>query len=86
MGILKHIAPLFRRDSQPNQLALDSIMNRVRSVRVLKGGCAGDTLLDPTVLVEVNEPTQVTALRLALKIIDGSGGHCMCYGGQHWNC
>lgn len=66
---------------QPTQAALDSLMDQVRAVRVIKEGCHGDSLLGNDVLLEADEPTDVEALRVALRIIDGPGGHCMCFGG-----
>lgn len=66
---------------QPTQATLDSLMDQVRAVRVFKDGCNGDTLLGNDVLLEVSEPTAVTALRIAIRIIDGPAGHCMCSGG-----
>jgi hypothetical protein len=32
-------------------------------------------------LVIFGEPTDLAALRSAMRIIDGPGGHCMCFGG-----
>lgn len=66
---------------QPTQAALDSLMDQVRAVRVIKEGCHGDSLLGNDVLLEADEPTDVEALRVAMRIIDGPGGHCMCFGG-----
>ena len=66
---------------QPTQATLDSLMDRVRAVRVFKHGCRGDELLSNDVLLEVSEPTDLAALRPTMRIIDGPGGHCMCFGG-----
>jgi hypothetical protein len=66
---------------QPTQTLLDSLMDQVRAVRVFKYGCHGDTLLGNDVLLETCEPADIAALRIALRIVDGSGGHCMCFGG-----
>lgn len=66
---------------QPTQAALDSLMDQVCAVRVFKEGCHGDTLLGNDVLLEVDEQTDVEALRITMRIIDGPGGHCMCFGG-----
>jgi len=66
---------------QPTQAALDSLMDEVRAVRVFKDGCHGDTLLGNDGLLELTEPNEIEALRIAMRIIDGPGGHCMCFGG-----
>jgi len=66
---------------QPTQAALDSLMNLVRLVRVFKDGCHGGKVLGNDVVLEVGEPTDVAALRITMRIIDGPGGHCMCFGG-----
>jgi len=66
---------------QPTQAALDSVMDEVHAVRVFKDGCHGDTLLGSDVLLEASEPTDIAALRITMRIIDGPGGHCMCFGG-----
>jgi hypothetical protein len=66
---------------EPTQVALDSLMEQVHTVRVRKGGCRGDTLLGSgEVLLDVRQQTDLAALRLAMKI-DGPSGHCMCFGG-----
>lgn len=66
---------------QPTQAALDTLMDQVRAVRIFKDGCHGDSLLGNDVLLEVDESTDVEALRVTMRIIDGPGGHCMCFGG-----
>jgi hypothetical protein len=66
---------------QPTQTALDSLMDQVRAVRVYEDGCHGDTLLSNDVLLEICEPDDIALLRIALRIVDGPAGHCMCYGG-----
>ena len=66
---------------QPTQSALDSLMDQVCAVRVLKDGCWGDALLGNETLVEVCEPADIAALHTTLRIVDGPGGHCMCFGG-----
>jgi hypothetical protein len=65
----------------PTQAALDSLMDQVRAVRVFKNGSHGDKVLGNDVVLEVGEPTDVAALRGTMRIIDGPGGHCMCFGG-----
>lgn len=66
---------------QPTQAALDSLMGQVCAVRVFKDGCHGDTLIGNDVLLEVDGTTDVEALGITMRIIDGPGGHCMCLGG-----
>jgi hypothetical protein len=66
---------------QPTQLALDSLMDQVRAVRVFKSGSDGGKVLGNDVVLEVGEPNDVAALRITMRIIDGAGGHCMCFGG-----
>lgn len=65
---------------QPTQAALDSLMDQVRAVRVYKEGCHGDALLSNDVVLEVDEPADIESLRVAMRIIDGPRGHCMCFG------
>lgn len=66
---------------QPTQAALDSLMNLVYAVRVFENGSHGGKILGNDVVLEVGEPTDVAALRITMRIIDGPGGHCMCFGG-----
>lgn len=65
----------------PTQAALDSLMDQVGVVRVFRGGSDGDKIMDNDVVLEIVAPTDVASLRMAMRIIDGSAGHCMCYGG-----
>ncbi|HJS06138.1 MAG TPA: hypothetical protein VJ809_00715 [Pirellulales bacterium] len=66
---------------QPTQAALDSLLDQVYAVRVFNDGCDAETLLGNQVLLEVSEPDDLASLRMTLRIIDGPGGHCMCFGG-----
>jgi hypothetical protein len=75
LAYLESVAP------QPTQVALNSLLDRVHSVRVFNSGCHNDTLLGNDFMLEVSEPTDIASLRGALRIVDGHGGHCMCYGG-----
>lgn len=59
----------------------NSLMNLVHAVRVFKNGSHGGKVLGNDLVLEVGEPTDVAALRITMRIIDGSGGHCMCFGG-----
>jgi hypothetical protein len=71
LAYLKSTAP------EPSQSSLDVVLDRVRALRVFNGGCDGDRLLRRDMLVEVDDPAQIAALRATLRIVDGPGGHCM---------
>ena len=66
---------------QPTQASLDALLVQAQSVRVFNDGCREDTLLGNDLLLEVSDPAEIQQLRSALQIMDGPGGHCMCYGG-----
>ncbi len=66
---------------QPTQAALDRILDRVRTVRVFRSGCRGETILADDLVLTATEPADLAALRRALNIAEGPGGHCMCHGG-----
>jgi hypothetical protein len=66
---------------QPSQAALDELMDQVRAVRIFNEGCHNDTILGPHVGVGVSDPGDMDTLRAAMKVVDGAGGHCMCFGG-----
>jgi len=66
---------------EPTQVALDFLMDQSCTVRVFQDGCQDDKLLSNKVLLHVVGPADVAALRATLKIADGPGGHCMCFGG-----
>jgi hypothetical protein len=74
MQYLKSTAP------QPTQASLDALLDDVHAVRVFRDGCHDDTLLSSDLLLQVDDPTDVAALREALSIVDGPGGHCLCFG------
>jgi len=65
---------------QPTQAALAALMDQVRAVRIFNAGSKGDTILGTDVGVGVSGPADITALRAAMRIVDGAGGHCMCFG------
>jgi hypothetical protein len=65
---------------QPTQSSLDEALKTAARIVIHRGGAHGDSLIQPTKLVETNEPTEITALQEALQIVDGGHGHCMCHG------
>jgi hypothetical protein len=65
----------------PTQAALDSLMDQVGVVRVFRGGSDGDKIMGNDVVLETVAPADVASIRMAMRIIDGSAGHCMCHGG-----
>ncbi len=68
------------RAPQPTQAVFDSLLSRVERVRVLEGGMANGRPLGSTVLLDIAGEPDLTELKQALEILDGPGGHCMCYG------
>src|SRR6185436_14360161 len=65
---------------QPTQASLDRMLERVAKVRVFDGGLNWDRPFGDKVLAEVDDEFSILDLKQALRIVDGSGGHCMCDG------
>jgi hypothetical protein len=65
---------------QPTQVSLDEMLRNVARVRVFAGGMNWDEPMEQTVLAEITDAGQIYGLKAALRIVDGSGGHCMCDG------
>ena len=65
---------------QPTQASLDEMLGNVARVRVYAGGMNWDEPMEPTVLADITDAGEIHGLKAALRIVDGSGGHCMCDG------
>lgn len=66
--------------AQPTQESLQKVLARVTRVKVSLGGVAEGRPLSERILVDTDMQAEIQGLREALRIEDGSAGHCMCYG------
>lgn len=65
----------------PNQDSLDAVLDQTQSVCVFEGGAvSGEPLEKDKLLFEIDNEGSLAKLRQSLRIMDGSGGHCMCHG------
>jgi len=65
---------------QPTQASLDQMLAQLAQVRIIEGGMGWDRPLGNRILAEASDSDALAALKKALRIVDGSGGHCMCDG------
>lgn len=66
--------------AQPTQASLERVLANVRRVQVSAGGIAEGRSLSEHILFATDLHADIQALREALRIEDGSAGHCLCHG------
>lgn len=74
------LAYMNSKTPQPSQVSLDALFRQCERVRVLRGGVASGRTLTEDVLFETEQAAMIADLREAMRVNDGPGEHCMCFG------
>lgn len=64
----------------PTQISLDAVLDKLRKVRVYKGGYVGWGPMGQEILFETENDRDLAELKECLRIKDAPAGHCMCFG------